>query len=118
MPRALPEWVWRLHASLYRHAIAISFGPKPRPGKVEIRSATAFLLDLGSGPMVITAGHVTDEINEAVKNDPGTIVMLGNYPSPDAFSAASARLLALPPPFREPLIPAIRSLVILSARFS
>ena len=38
--------------------------------------------------------------------------------SPDALPAASARLLAFPPPFREPLIPAIRSLVILSARFS
>ena len=38
--------------------------------------------------------------------------------SPDAFSAVSARLLALPPPFREALVAEIRSLVILSARFS
>lgn len=38
--------------------------------------------------------------------------------SPDALSAVSARLLVLPPLFREPLIPVIRSLVILSARFS
>ena len=41
------------------------------------------------------------------------------FASPGARSAVPARLLALPPPpFREPLMPAIRSRVIFSARFS
>jgi hypothetical protein len=67
MAQALPEWVWRLHASLYRHAIALSYGPKPRRNEpLEVHSATAFLVDLGAGHLVITAGHVTDGIVEAL----------------------------------------------------
>lgn len=79
MSKPLPKWVWHLHASLYRHAIAISFGPRPQAGSFEIHSGTAFLLDLGAHPILITAGHVVDDVLSALTHDPPTVIMLGNH---------------------------------------
>ena len=75
----LPEWVYRLQHSLYPYVIPFSFGPRPRPGQFEIHSATAFLLDLGAIPLLITAGHVMDQALQELASDPSTLIMLGNH---------------------------------------
>jgi hypothetical protein len=75
----LPEWVHRLQHGLYPFTIPISFGPKPRRGAIEIHSATAFLVELGARPFLVTAGHVAEALSAALSSDPTLFVMLGNH---------------------------------------
>ena len=75
----LPEWVHLQQASLFRHVIPFTWGPRPYPSReLEIHWGTAFAVDLGAGPLLVTARHVVEAALQALKVS-NTHCMLGQH---------------------------------------